>query len=148
MPLAIIIDNLSEFTQGEGPETFQNLSILKMRLQEFNATLWVSQIRQALTISFEPIMALADYYLSLDYNGTRQAINEDGQTNTPKPERWEAGFHAEFTTDLLVQEFSLIKINFQAHGSHRGIKGLYAYHRPSYLFKEINPVPGQIPKQQ
>jgi hypothetical protein len=41
----------------------------------------------------------------------------------------------------LMQEVSLAKIRFQAHGSHRHFQGCYVYHRPSCLFKEINPAP-------
>jgi hypothetical protein len=150
MPLTIIIDNLTEFSQGDQDETFQQLSNMKMRLYEFNACLWVMQLRCQDSAKTNQDLALADFHLSLDHDGSQEAALQGKSALPLRASEWEAGFHAEFTTEMLLKEFSLLKIRFQGHGSHRSFVGHYAYQRPTGLFQEINPPPtaGQNPKAQ
>jgi hypothetical protein len=143
MPLAIVIDNLAEFSQEDEAETFRRLSLMKMRLREFNGSLWVTQIRSAADPAPQACLALADYLLAVDHDGALEAVAAGKPPLPARPSDWESGFHAEFSAEMLIQEFSLLKIRFQAHGSHRSFLGHYAYHRPSSLFQEISPPPAQ-----
>jgi hypothetical protein len=43
----------------------------------------------------------------------------------------------------LMHDLSLVKIRFQAHGSHRVLHGHYVYHRPTFLFREVHPPASQ-----
>lgn len=142
MPLAILIDNLDEFCGDDDSETFKRLSQLKTRLREFNGTLWVTQLRPVDSPRRQAYLALADYLALMDHDGAleAQATGRDGRA--PRPQEWESGFHVDLTTEKLMQEFCLLKMRFQAHGSHRYILGHYAFHRSTYLFREINPAPG------
>jgi hypothetical protein len=139
MPLAIVIDNLAEFSHADDEETFRHLSHFKSRLREFNGSLWVTQLRSQDGAKFRSCLALADYQLNLDHDGSQEAVAIGKPPFPARPMDWEAGFQAEFSTEMLVKEFSLLKIRFQSHGSHRGFQGHYAYHRPSTLFQEVNP---------
>ena len=141
MPLSIIIDNLAEFSQGGDDETFRHLALIKMRLQEFNGSLWVTQLRQADGAAPQSCLALADYLLAIDHDGSQEAVAQGKVALPSKATDWEAGFHADFSAEMLIQEFSLLKIRFQSHGSHRSFQGHYAYHRPSRLFQEISSPP-------
>lgn len=141
MPLAILIDNLAEFTQEGEEETFKRLSHMKMRLREFNGSLWVTQLRPAAGAAPQGCLALADHLLALDHDGSQEAAAAGKPALPAKPSDWEAGFHADFSAEMLLQEFSLLKVRFQSHGSHRSFLGHYAYHRPSSLFQEISPPP-------
>jgi hypothetical protein len=143
MPLAIVIDNLDEFTGEDKAETFRGLSQMKMRLREFNGSLWVTRMGTAGESAADPCIGLADYLIVLDHDGTRDdSRSGEGKTlRQAKPSEWEACFHVDLSVAKLIQEVSLAKIRFHAHGSHRNFLGHYVYHRPSCLFKEINPAP-------
>ena len=140
LPLAIIIDNLDEFAGADRTETFRGLSLFKTRLRDFNATLWVERMVAPEAGDLDVCLGLADYRLALDHDGSREAmVREDGgRINAAE---WESGFHAELSVGKILQEMSLAKIRFQAHGSHRDFPGYYMYHRPSFQFREINPAP-------
>lgn len=145
VPLIIVVDNLSEFSHGNPDEDFRRLSAMKLRLAEFNSSLWVTQMRPADPLAPQPALALANYLVTLDHNGAQESSAPSKLGQPSKPSDWEAGFHAEFTAEMLIKEFSLLKIRFQSHGSHRNFQSHYAYHRPSYLFHEINPAPASGP---
>jgi len=75
--------------------------------------------------------------------------HEPGKPALPfRPTDWESGFHADFSAEMLLKEFSLLKVRFQSHGSHRSFHGHYAYHRPSSLFQEISPPPASASQAQ
>jgi hypothetical protein len=146
MPLAILIDNLDEFCGEDGNDAFRGLSHMKMRLREFNATLWVSRMGAADDAAIDPCLGLADYVLAVDHDGSRETARNGGNgaggnAARMRSSEWEAAFHVDLPAAKLMQEVSLTKIRFQAHGSHRSFLGHYVYHRPSCLFKEINPSP-------
>ncbi|GEM_PF-2166470 len=152
MPLAILIDNLDEFAGDDKADTFRGLSQMKMRLREFNASLWVTRMGAPADCAADECQSLADYLLVLDNDGSREASlkgsesvrgsESAGKAARPLlPLEWEAGFHVDLSVAKLMQEVSLAKIHFRAHGSHRHFHGHYVYHRPSCLFKEINPAP-------
>ena len=140
-PLIIILDNLSEFSQGNPDEDLRRLSAMKLRLAEFNSSLWVTQMRPLDPLVPQANLALANYLVTLDHNGAQDSTAQAKLGQPSRPSEWEAGFHAEFTAEMLIKEFSLLKFRFQCHGSHRNFQGHYAYHRPSFLFHEINPAP-------
>jgi hypothetical protein len=140
VPLAILIDNLDEFGGEDRADTFRGLSLLKTRLRDFNATLWVERMVAAEAGDLDSCLGLADYRLVLDHDGGREALQSDDGGRI-KAAEWEAGFHAELSVAKILQEMSLAKIRFQAHGSHRDFPGYYMYHRPSFQFREINPSP-------
>jgi hypothetical protein len=163
MPLAILIDNLDEFTGGshDPADTFRGLSQMKMRLREFNGSLWVTRMGSPAQGAADECVSLADYLLVLDNDGSREESlkgSESAETSKtlgaalaksirpPKAAEWEAGFNVELSVAKLMQEISLAKIHFQAHGSHRRFHGHYVYHRPSNLFKEINPAQQSAPQ--
>jgi hypothetical protein len=89
----------------------------------------------------DPCLGLADYLLVLDHDGGREARLREVGNRSPKAAEWESGFHVELSVAKILQEMSLAKIRFQAHGSHRDFPGYYVYHRPSFQFREINPAP-------
>lgn len=139
MPLAIILDNLDEFGGDDKAETFRGLSQFKMRLREFNGSLWVTRMGTPEAGATDELLGLADYLMVLDHDGSREVAGKTGRQ--PRASEWESGFHVDLSVAKLIQEVSLAKIRFQAHGSHRHFQGHYVYHRPSSLFKEINPSP-------
>ncbi|MDB5106858.1 MAG: hypothetical protein JWP91_4547 [Fibrobacteres bacterium] len=145
MPLAIVIDNVDEFAGENRAETFRGLSQMKMRLREFNGSLWVTRMGTAAECAADECVSLADYLLVLDNDGSREGSAKGAEAHSrarlPKASEWEAGFHVDLSVAKIMQEISLAKIHFQAHGSHRHFQGHYVYHRPSFLFKEINPAP-------
>lgn len=146
MPLAILIDNLDEFGGDDKAETFRGLSQMKMRLREFNATLWVTRMGSPEASAADPCLGLTDYLLGLDHDGSREAAarNAEGPAKPvrqPRASEWESGFHVDLSVAKLIQEVALAKIRFQAHGSHRHFQGHYVFHRPSASFQEINPAP-------
>jgi hypothetical protein len=154
-PLAIVIDNLDEFAGDDPSEIFRGLSLMKMRLREFNGSLWVTRMGTPAQGAADPCVGLADYLLVLDNDGSREAQSREangaggaeGQEAAGKPARipgpseWEAGFNMDLSAGKQTHEVSLAKIHFRAHGSHRRFHGHYVYHRPSCLFREINPAP-------
>ncbi len=139
IPLAILIDNLDEFAGENEADTFRGLSQMKMRLREFNGSLWVARMRTADQGATDPCLGLADYQMVLDHDGSREAAGKS--LRQPRASEWEAGFHVDLSVTKLMQEICLAKIRFQAHGAHRHFQGHYVYHRPSCLFKEISPTP-------
>ena len=149
MPLAIVIDNLDEFAGDDPAETFRGLSQMKMRLREFNGSLWVTRMGTSAQGADDPCVGLADYLLVLDNDGSRESAMKRAEpaeaaartARAPNASEWEAGFHVDLSVARLMQEVSLAKIHFRAHGSHRQFHGHYVYHRPSCLFKEINAAP-------
>lgn len=138
MPLAILIDNLDEFAGEDDAATFQGLSQLKMRLREFNSTLWVTRMGACDSGSASDVSGLADHLAVLDHDGSRETR---AAGTAPSASEWEASFRLDMPVGKLTQEISLAKIAFRAHGSHRRFASNYAYHRPSCLFKEIGPQP-------
>jgi hypothetical protein len=146
MPLAILIDNLDEFAGESEAETFRGLSQLKMRLREFNGSLWVTRMGAMEQCSADACLGLADYQMMLDHDGSREAAAKSAESagkgvRQPRASEWEAGFHVDLSVAKLMQEICLAKIRFQAHGAHRHFQGHYVYHRPSCLFKEISAIP-------
>ncbi|HKP96369.1 MAG TPA: hypothetical protein VJ385_11495, partial [Fibrobacteria bacterium] len=146
MPLAILIDNLDEFGGDDKAEIYRGLSQMKMRLREFNGSLWVTRMGGAEQCAADPCLGLADYLMVFDHDGSREAASRTAEgsgkhARHSRASEWEAGFHVDLSVAKLMQEVSLAKIRFQAHGSHRHFQGHYVYHRPSCLFKEINPAP-------
>jgi hypothetical protein len=137
-PLVILIDNLDEFsgTQNGNDKAgiFRSLSLMKMRLRDFNASLWLVRMTEGPDKDQDPCLGLADYRLEFDHDGSREPGNR-----APTPSEWEATFRLDLPPIKLLQELSLAKIRFQAHGSHRDFPGYYVYHRPSFLFQEIQP---------
>lgn len=141
LPLVILIDNLDEFGGGDSAETYRGLSLFKTRLRDFNASLWVQRMVLPEDGPKDPCLGLADYLMVLDHDGGREARLREVGNRSPKAAEWESGFHVELSVAKILQEMSLAKIRFQAHGSHRDFPGYYVYHRPSYQFREINPAP-------
>lgn len=133
-PLVILIDNLDEFSAADKAATFRGLSLMKTRLRDFNASLWLVRMADAADKDKDPCLGLADYRLEFDHDGSREPGGR-----APSPTEWEASFRMELPPIKLLQELSLAKIRFQAHGSHRDFPGYYVYHRPSFLFQEIQP---------
>lgn len=135
-PLAILIDNLDEFSPGDPGLLFRGLSLLKTRLRDFNASLWMVRTSEAAPGSADPCLGLADFIMDYDHDGSREAGGR-----APAPSEWEAGFRMELPAARIVQEVSLAKIRFQAHGTHRDFPGHYLYHRPTFQFREVNTAP-------
>jgi hypothetical protein len=136
VPLAILIDNLDDFSGPDRAAVYKSLSVLKTRLRDFNASLWIVRPCEASESAKDPCLGLADYRLVFDHDGSREPGGKP-----QKASEWEAGFHVELSVVKILQEVSLAKIRFQAHGSHRDFSGCYVYHRPSFQFREINPAP-------
>ncbi|HLP31691.1 MAG TPA: hypothetical protein VK150_10035, partial [Geothrix sp.] len=137
MPLAIVIDDLGEFWQDSDLETAKRLAQVKQKLREINGTLWVTQMRPAPEPAPRQYLGLADHLLALDYDGSLES--HDSGAKPPKPGEWETGFHLDLALGKLMHEISLIKIRFQAHGSHRQLLGHYVYYRAAALFHEVHP---------
>jgi hypothetical protein len=133
-PLVILIDNLDEFSGTDKAGIFRGLSLMKTRLRDFNASLWLVRMADARDAAMDPCLGLADYRLEFDHDGSREPGGR-----APTPSEWEASFRQDLPPVKLLQELSLAKIRFQAHGSHRDFPGYYLYHRPSFLFQEIQP---------
>lgn len=145
MPLVILIDNLDEFAGEDDAGTFRGLSQLKMRLREFNSTLWVTRMGSRGTGSPSDVSGLADHLIDLDHDGSHETRESGNPSTAPE---WEASFRLEMPIGKLTQDISLTKIAFRTHGSHLRFGGNYAYHRPSCLFKEISPQPQPQPAPQ
>lgn len=137
-PLAILIDNLDEFAGTDKGGIFRGLSHMKTRLRDFNASLWTVRMADGASDATDPCLGLADYRLEFDHDGSREPGGRAAH-----PGEWEAAFRLDLPPVKLLQEVSLAKIRFQAHGSHRDFPGYYVYHRPSFLFREIAPNPAQ-----
>jgi hypothetical protein len=137
-PLAILIDNLDEFAPADRGGAFRGLSLMKTRLRDFNASLWTVRMADAAEGDKDPCLGLADYRLEFDHDGGREARG-DNAGRPANPAEWEAAFRLDLPPLKILQELSLAKIRFQAHGSHRDFPGYYVYHRPSFLFREIVP---------
>lgn len=140
MPLAIIIDNIDEFWQDSDMETCKRLAAVKQKLREINGTLWVTQMRRPDGLA-DPraYLGLADHLVTLDHDGSLEAADAGRPGRPPKAGEWEAGFHLDLSMGKLMHDVSLVKIRFQAHGSHRLLHGHYVYYRSTYLFREIHP---------
>lgn len=137
MPLAIIIEDIGEFWQESDLETGKRLAAVKQKLREINGTLWVTQARSAGAPAPKAYAGLADHLLTLDHDGSLEA--SDAGTRAPKAGEWETGFHLDLSMGKLMHEISLVKVRFQAHGSHRVLHTHYVYYRPTFLFREIHP---------
>jgi hypothetical protein len=138
MPLAIIIDDIAEFWMESDLETCKRLSAVKQKLREINGTLWVTQIRPPDAPAPRAYLGLADHLATLDHDGSLEAA-DGGGARPPRAGEWEAGFHLDLSMGKLMHEISLVKIRFQAHGSHRVLHGHYVYNRSTFLFREIHP---------
>jgi hypothetical protein len=136
-PLAIIVDGIEDFLQEGASETCKRLAALKQRLREVNGTLWITQSRPVGSPAPREYLGLADQLATLDHDGSLEAA--DAGSRPPRPGEWEAGFHLDLSLGKLMHEISLVKLRFQAHGSHRVLHGHYVYYRPSLLFREIHP---------
>lgn len=136
-PLAIIVDEIGDFQQEGAQETCKRLAALKQRLREVNGTLWITQSRPAGSPAPREYAGLADHIATLDHDGSLESA--DTGSKPPRPGEWEAGFHLDLSLGKLMHEISLVKIRYQAHGSHRVLHGHYVYYRPSLLFREIHP---------
>lgn len=139
MPLAIIIDDIAEFWMESDLETCKRLSAVKQKLREINGTLWVTQIRPADAPAPRAYLALADHLATLDHDGSLESADAGRGARPPRAGEWESGFHLDLSLGKLMQEISLVKLRFQAHGSHRVLHGHYVFHRPTFLFREIHP---------
>lgn len=138
MPLAIIIENIDEFWQESDLETGKRLAGIKQKLREINGTLWVTQSRPEQAQAPKAYLGLADHLMTLDHDGSFEAADY-GKSARPRAGEWEAGFHLDLSMGKLMHEISLVKLRFQAHGSHRVLHGHYVYYRPTFLFREIHP---------
>jgi hypothetical protein len=138
LPLAIVIDNLDEFWQDSDLETFKRLSAFKLRLREFNASLWVTQSCGADHPGRKTYVGLADHLLGLDHDGSSEAA-EAGRAFAPRPGEWEATFHLDLSLGKLMHEIALAKVRFQAHGSHRVLYSHYVFYRQAFTFRELHP---------
>jgi len=133
-PLVILIDNLDEFTGTDKGGIFRGLALMKTRLRDFNASLWTLRLAGGAQTADDACLGLADYRLEFDHDGSREPGGRPAN-----PAEWESAFRLDLPPVKILQEVSLAKIRFQAHGSHRDFPGYYVYHRPSFLFREINP---------
>lgn len=140
-PLVILIDNLDDFAGSDRGGIFRGLSLMKTRLRDFNASLWTVRMADGSEKATDACLGLADYRLEFDHDGSREPGGRPAN-----PAEWEASFRLDLPPAKILQEISLAKIRFQAHGSHRDFPGMYVYHRPSFLFREI--VPGPAPQGQ
>lgn len=147
MPLAIIIENIDEFWQESDLETGKRLAGIKQKLREINGTLWVTQSRSPDAQGPRAYLGLADHLMILDHDGSFEAADY-GKPSRPRAGEWEAGFHLDLSMGKLMHEISLVKIRFQAHGSHRVLHGHYVYYRPTFLFREIHPPAQSTPASQ
>lgn len=143
MPLAIIIDDIAEFWMESDLETCKRLSAVKQKLREINGTLWVTQIRLPDAPAPRTYLGLADHLATLDHDGSLEAADSGRGARPPRAGEWEAGFHLDLSMGKLMHELSLVKIRFQAHGSHRVLHGHYVYFRPTFLFREVHPPASQ-----
>jgi hypothetical protein len=138
MPLAVIVEDIDDFRLESDLETCKRLAALKQKLREVNGTLWVTQSRPAGSPAPRAYLGMADHLATLDHDGALEAADA-AAPRAPRAGEWEAGFHLDLSLGKLVHEISLVKIRFQAHGSHRVLHGHYVYYRPSLLFREIHP---------
>jgi hypothetical protein len=138
-PLVILIDNLDEFAGSDRAGVFRGLALMKTRLRDFNASLWTVRLAGSADASDDACLGLADYRLEFDHDGGREARHREPGGHPANPAEWESAFRLDLPPMKILQEVSLAKIRFQAHGSHRDFPGYYVYHRPSFLFREINP---------
>ena len=132
IPLVILIDNLEEF-RSEGAETYRGLMRLRQRLNDLNATLWLTHLTSpSQAESVRPFLGLCDYHALLDH---------DGNFETPRVgmAAWEQAFSPDPSLRPTLHEIGLVRISFSAQGSHRRYPSSYLYHRPTFLFKEMTP---------
>jgi hypothetical protein len=117
---------------------YRRLSQLKSKLREINGTLWVTQAVADELTPRSPYLGLADHLLSLDHNGSHDGSPAGDHEGPLTPEEWEAEFRVDASMGKVMHEISLVKIKFQAHGSHRAVHSRYVYYRQMRLFREIN----------
>jgi len=134
VPLAILIDGVEDFQLSSPSETFRQMAEMKNRLRDLNAALWLIDPRLDPRIQTSPtasaIMGLADYLLKLDFDGLLSHPNETS-------EAWEFSFPLDPNLRANSAELSLVRVTFQAHGSHRQRVSSYAHWGQVGLFKEI-----------
>ncbi len=128
-PVAILVDDLHGFRQGDETETYRGLLRLRQKLRDLNATLWITQlVPQAQMPQSRSFLSLADFHARFA-SGGEVAANDSGA--------WEKSFALDAALQKALPDLALVRIGFAAQGSHRHYPSAYLYHRPTCLYKEI-----------
>jgi hypothetical protein len=134
LPLAILIDGVDDFHMATPEETFRQMAQLKSRLRDLNAGLWLLDPLIDGRASVPTLPGLVDFLLRLDFDGSLSGE----ESNT---ESWEFSFALDPALRAHSAELSLIRVHFQAHGSHRRMQSSYVHWPKAGLFKELVTTP-------
>jgi hypothetical protein len=109
---------------------------LRLRLRDLNSTLWLTHLLPASqSEEARTVLGLADFHGMLDCDGRLD------RAPGAAADAWEKSFSLDAGLQKILPDLALIRIGFEAAGSHRRYPSSYLYHRPTCLFQEVGTAP-------